>query len=249
MLTTFGKKSATLCRRRSAQPVALCLLRCQPVKPRPQIPVAVFITGFHPGGTERQMTELIDRLDRGRFDVHVACFQREGAWLSRVERSAPVTAFPIRGFVRVGTLARAAGFVRWCRARRIRILQTCDFYANTFALPAAAVAGVRVRIGSRRELNPDKTPAQIALQRHAYRFATRVVANSPAAATQLQSEGVPPRRIHVIPNGLAIERHRTRDAAPGVSRLITVANLRQEKAHDVLLAPGAASRVRWRSMA
>jgi len=210
------------------------------VKLPPQVPVAVFITGFHPGGTEQQMTELIVRLDRARFDVHVACFLRDGAWLPRVERCAPVTAFPIRGFARARTLVRAAEFVRWCRARRIRVLQTCDLYANTFALPSAAVAGVRVRIGSRRELNPDKTPAQIALQRQAYRFATRVVANSAAAAKQLQSEGIPLRRIHVIPNGLASERYRARDIAPVVTRLITVANLRQEKAHDVLLAAIAA---------
>ena len=102
------------------------------------------------------MTELIQRLDRDRFDVHVACFQRDGAWLPRVEACATVTAFPIRGFARPATLARAASFARWCRARRIAVLQTCDLYANTFALPAAALAGVPVRIGSRRELNPDK---------------------------------------------------------------------------------------------
>jgi glycosyltransferase involved in cell wall biosynthesis len=205
------------------------------VKRPSHIPAAVFITGFHPGGTERQMIELIRRLDRARFDVHVACFQRDGAWLPRVEACAPVTAFPIRGFARPGTLAQAAAFVRWCRARRIRVVQTCDLYANTFALPSAAAAGVRVRIGSRRELNPDKTRGQIALQRQAYRFATRVVANSPAAARQLDSEGVPRHRIRVIPNGLSIERYRPHDAAPRVSRLVTVANLRHEKAHDVLL--------------
>ena len=37
------------------------------------------------------MTELIQRLDRTRFDVRVACFQHEGAWLPRVEACAPVT--------------------------------------------------------------------------------------------------------------------------------------------------------------
>src|SRR5258708_3034982 len=94
------------------------LLRWQAVKPAPQIPVAVFLTGFHPGGTERQMIELIQRLDRTRFDVHVACFQHAGAWLPRVEASAPVTAFPIRGFARPATLARPAAVPRGCRAQR-----------------------------------------------------------------------------------------------------------------------------------
>jgi hypothetical protein len=44
----------------------------------PRIPVAVFLTSFDSGGTERQMTELIRRLDRNTFDVHVACFHRHG---------------------------------------------------------------------------------------------------------------------------------------------------------------------------
>jgi glycosyltransferase involved in cell wall biosynthesis len=210
------------------------------VKSASQIPVAVFITSFHPGGTERQMTELIQRMDRRRFDVRVACFHKEGSWLPRVEACAPVTAFPIRGFARPATLARAAAFARWCRAHGIGGVLACDLYANAFALPSAAVAGVAVRIGSRRELNPDKTAAQIALQRQAYRCAHAVVANSRAAARQLESEGLPSSRIHVVANGIAMERF---PARPVLMRppatLVTVANLRKEKAHEVLLAAAA----------
>ena len=213
------------------------------MKSTPQIPVAVFLTGFHPGGTERQMIELIQRLDRGRFDVHVACFDRKGAWLAAVEECATVTAFPIRGFARPATLARAATFARWCRARRIAVLQTCDLYANAFALPMAMVAGVPVRLGSRRELNPDKTPAQIALQRHAYRCAHGIVANSRAAARQLYSEGIGADLVRVIANGISLERFNARPfAGRPVRTIVTVANLRKEKAHEVLLA--AAARLR-----
>jgi glycosyltransferase involved in cell wall biosynthesis len=209
------------------------------VKLAPQIPVAVFITSFHPGGTERQMTELIQRLDRTRFDVRVACFHKEGAWLPRVEACAPVTAFPIKGFARPGTLAQAAAFARWCRAQRIAVVQTCDLYANTFALPAAALGGVPVRIGSRRELNPDKSAGQIALQRHAYRCAHTVVANSRAAARQLEAEGLATARIEVIPNGVTVERFAPRAATGRVATVLTVANLRPEKAHEVLLDAAA----------
>jgi glycosyltransferase involved in cell wall biosynthesis len=210
------------------------------VKTTPQIPVAVFLTGFHPGGTERQMIELIRRLDRSRFAVHVACFERSGAWLPAVDECAPVTAFPIQGFARPATLARAAAFARWCRAKRIAVLQTCDLYANTFALPMAIVAGVPVRIGSRRELNPDKTAGQIALQRHAYRCAHAIVANSRAAARQLDSEGIPVDVVRVIANGVSLERFNARSfAGRPVRTILTVANLRKEKAHEVLLAAAA----------
>ena len=103
------------------------------------------------------MLELGARLDRSRFDVKIACFHKEGAWLGRAEAIAPVAEFPIDGFARVGTLRQAAAFARWCRRERIGVVQTADFYANVFALPAAALAGVAMRAGSRRELNPDKT--------------------------------------------------------------------------------------------
>lgn len=186
------------------------------------------------------MTELIQRMDRSRFDVHVACFQREGAWLPRVEACAPVTAFPIRGFARPATLARAAIFARWCRAHRIAVLQTCDLYANTFALPAAALAGVPVRIGSRRELNPDKSAGQIALQRQAYRCAHAIVANSRAAGRQLESEGVRADRVRIIPNGVHADRFGPRPmGGRAVTTILTVANLRSEKAHEVLLVAAA----------
>jgi len=214
------------------------------VKSGPQIPVAVFITSFHPGGTERQMTELIRRLDRDRFDVHVVCFHKEGAWLPRVEAAAPITSFPIRGFARPATLAQAAAFARWCRTHRIAVVQSCDLYANTFALPAAALAGVPVRAGSPRELNPDKSSGQIALQRQAYRCAHTIVANSNAASRQLMDEGIPAGRITVIPNGVELDRFGARRTARPISTIATVANLRREKAHEVLLIAAARLLVR-----
>jgi L-malate glycosyltransferase len=185
------------------------------------------------------MTELVRRLDRSRFDVSVACFHREGAWLPRVVECAPVIEFPIRAFARPGTVRQAAAFARWCRRQRIKAVQACDLYANVFALPAAALAGVPVRIGSRRELNPDKSDAQISLQRHAYRCAHVVVANSSAGRAHLEREGVPSSRIRVIPNGIAADRFRPTSRVQPVQTIVTVANLRREKAHDVLLRAAA----------
>jgi glycosyltransferase involved in cell wall biosynthesis len=203
----------------------------------PQIPVAVFMTRFEPGGTERQMIELIRRLDRRRFAVHAACFHREGAWLPRVtERAASVVEFPIAGFARPSTLVQMARFARWCRRERIAVVQTCDLYANTFALPGAALAGVPVRIGSRRELNPDKSAGHIRLQRAAYRAATKVVANSQAAQKILEEEGLATASIAVVPNGIEPAAFAAPRGPRPIRHIICVANLRREKCHDTLIA-------------
>jgi glycosyltransferase involved in cell wall biosynthesis len=185
------------------------------------------------------MIELICRL-AARFTVHVVCFDRAGAWLPRVvDRAASVVEFPIRGFARAATVAQMAAFARWCRRERITVVQTCDLYANVFGLPAAAAARVPVRIGSRREINPDKTAGQIFLQRQAYRCATTVVANSPAARHALERDGVPPDRIVVIPNGVDGAAFGDRTPRARLRTILTVANLRPEKGHDVLLRAAA----------
>src|SRR4026207_1612303 len=72
--------------------VALRLLP-RPVMPS-RVPIALLMTSFEPGGTERQMTELIRRLDRSRFEVHVAALHRRGAWPLRGGGSAAATAEP-----------------------------------------------------------------------------------------------------------------------------------------------------------
>jgi glycosyltransferase involved in cell wall biosynthesis len=216
------------------------------VELRSPVPVAFVISSFEPGGTERQMAELIQRLDPGQFRIHVGCFRRTGAWLPRVEAAAAeVAEFRLRSFKSPASLATMRDFANWLRQRGIAVVQACDLYANVFALPGAAWAQVPVRIGSRRELAPpDKTRAHLAAQRLAYRVAHHVVANSAAGADRLRQEGVAADSIRVIPNGIDLAAFAP--ARPKIRRRIVamVANLRQEKGHDVLLRAAALVRCR-----
>jgi glycosyltransferase involved in cell wall biosynthesis len=202
-----------------------------------RLPIAIFLTSFDPGGTERQMIELILRLPPARFDVHVACLHRRGAWLPRVEASgATATEFPIRGFFTTAAIAQLRTFSAWLRERRIQVLQTCDYYTNVFGLAGGVLARVPVRIASRRDVNPGRTRSRLALQRVAYHMAHHVVANSRAARRALVHEGVPQRRILVIPNGIDAPDFAARRPRRPIRTVITVANLRPEKDHRTLLA-------------
>jgi L-malate glycosyltransferase len=199
------------------------------------------LTSFDIGGTERQMVELIHRLDRRRFEVHVACFHRRGALERRAtEGVASVETFPIAGFRHPSAFRQMVAFARWCRRIGARIVHTCELYSNLFGLPAAALAGVDVRIGNRRELaTADKSKTQLTAQQLAYRAAHVVVANSHAAADQLRREGLGSGRIAIIPNGLdpsLYNLYGVRSDRREIRRLIMVANLRLEKGHDTLLA-------------
>jgi glycosyltransferase involved in cell wall biosynthesis len=212
------------------------MVKSSPAAPVEPLPIAIVMRTFEPGGTERQMIELIRRLDRARWRVHVACFLAQGGWFGRVvDSAASVTEFPVRSLLRVDTFDHVRTFAHWCREHRIVVVQTTEMPSNVFALPAAALAGVPVRVGARREINPNKTVAGIALQRAAYACATNVVANSQAAANRLRREHVPARKIAVVPNGLDVSPFRARTPRPRPRRVVVVANLRPEKRHDVLI--------------
>ena len=204
------------------------------------LPIAVLMTRFEPGGTERQMTELIRRLDPSRWLVHVACFEARGGWLPRVaEAAASIEEFPVTSLKSPRTARHLVNFAAWCRANRIAVVHTAELYSNIFGLPAAALAGVPVRIGNRREINPDKSRTQIAMQRAAYGFAHKIVANSRAAAHRLLFERVPAHKIAVVANGLDFERVQQRQSRPTLRKVIVVANLRPEKGHEVLIDAAA----------
>jgi len=194
------------------------------------------MSSFDPGGTERQMIELARRLDPDRWDVHVACFRTRGGWFDRAAEAArSVAEFPVRTFKSPELLRHMTAFARWCRDRRIAIVHTTDLPSNIFGLPPAAAARVPVRIANRREINPGRSTAEIALQRAAYACAHRIVANSSAAADRLRRERVSARRIAIVRNGLDMSVFAERAPRGALRRIVMVANLRREKGHDVLI--------------
>jgi len=200
------------------------------------VPLAFVMSGFDPGGTERQMIELARRLDPARWTIHIACFRKSGGWFDRAADAArSVVEFPVRSFKSPDLARHIVAFARWCRTQRIAVVHTTGLPANIFGQPGAAMAGVAVRVANRREINPGRSIAELALQRAAYACAHRVVANSRAAADRLRLERVPARKIAVVPNGLDLSRFDAAEPKPVRRRVVVVANLRPEKGHDVLI--------------
>jgi glycosyltransferase involved in cell wall biosynthesis len=200
------------------------------------IPVALFLSRFDPGGTERQMIELLRRLDRHRWQAHLACFRASGAWFDRAAAAAvSIGVFPAPRLSAPHTLRFFPLFARWCRERRIALVHTTQIDSNIFGLPAAALAGVPARVSNRRSLDHGKPAPRLIAQRLAQRCSHVIVANSAVVAARVRAQGVRARQIAIVPNGLDVSMFAPATYGSRPRRVVCVGNLRPVKGHDVLI--------------
>lgn len=172
-----------------------------------RIRLLAFVTVFDVGGTERQVVALAKGLDRARFDLRVACFNRSGPFLAELEdQGIPVVKYAIRNLHGLRTMREQLRFARDLRRSRTQILHAFNFYPNMFAIPAARLAGVPVVIATLRDMGDLWTPMQRRAQRWVCRMAHRVVANADAVRDQAIKAGYPPEKVSVIRNGLDLAR-------------------------------------------
>jgi glycosyltransferase involved in cell wall biosynthesis len=162
-----------------------------------------FLNVFAIGGTERQFVNIVKRLDAQRFDLHLACFRKWGAFLPEVEAcERPLTAFQISSMCSLKTIRRQLQFARYLRRHRIEVLHTYGWYANVFGVPAAKLARVPVTIASIRDTGAHQTPAQLRVQREICKLANCVLANSDAVRDWLVADGYRSDKVRVIRNGI-----------------------------------------------
>ncbi len=153
------------------------------------------------------MAHLATRLDPSRFDVHVACLQQAGPLYGEMASCGlPLTSYPIKGFLRPGTLRQQWRFVAYLKREAIDIVHAYGFYPIVFAVPVARLAGSRVVLASIRDSGDPWTRAQRLVQKYASRLAHCILVNAAAVRAQLRSEGYARRAIAVIRNGVDVDR-------------------------------------------
>lgn len=156
------------------------------------------------GGMERQTLQIVGALKAsGRWDVQIAalaCQGPLGVELRELGFPNP-PCFPLRSLYGARTARQVVRLAHMLRQRRVRIVHTHDLYTNLIGITAARLAGVPVRIASRRELDVF-TGRQRRVERLAYRWATVVVANCGFLRTQLVAEGVPAVKALLLPNAV-----------------------------------------------
>lgn len=182
--------------------------------------VLQFVSSFRQGGSERQAVQMARNLhSTGRYNVHVACFNREGVMLEEVERLGlgEIGEFRLGSFFNRNAVRQLRRLVSFLRERRIDVVQTYDFYSNIFAITGAYLARTPVRIAAKRETEGIRSDKQKWAERRAFSLAHAVAANSEAVRRELIESGVPARKVVTIYNGM------------DTSRVAPVENLQREK--------------------
>ena len=168
-----------------------------------RIRILKFLSVFMIGGTERQFVNVVKNLDSSRFDVHLACFRKFGAFLPEIEACGrPLTAFAVNSLYSYKTLLAQLRFMRYLREHRIQVLHTYGLYPNLFAIPAARMAGVPVTIASVRDMGAHAGEIHRKAQRIVCKMANIVLTNAEAVRGWLVAQGISERKIRVIHNGI-----------------------------------------------
>jgi len=169
----------------------------------------VIDTIITPGaGTEKQLLLLIQNLDKNKFKPHLICL-RNSEWLQNTNHEFPVLILDMKSFKLTHIMPAIAKFKRYCKNHNIKIVQTFFRDGNFFGTIAAYLSGIKVIVSSRRNYGGGYWHNWYwLLLLRIFRFMTTLyISNSHINAKYVaQSEKVKERNIHVIHNGLILDK-------------------------------------------
>lgn len=212
------------------------------------ISVLMFSNTVVRSGVEEHILELLRRLDRRLFRLHLAC---PNVLLEQYGKDIPtdveVTPIMFGGLTDVRGATRLA---RILREQKIGILHSHMFQASLFASPIGKLSRVPVIIETthvRETWRKGWFKSKFVIDRIVSHFIDRYIAVSEANSRYLVEEKkIPAHKVSVIQNGCSIERVNPSNAHPqgiresvGFSQenlvLILMARLEPQKGHRVLL--------------
>jgi glycosyltransferase involved in cell wall biosynthesis len=206
--------------------------------------VLIVVRELDLGGVERDAARIAIRLDKSRFDAHVASYRDFGIRFDELQRNGiPLLHFPVTSPLSRGALESAIRMRRYVGQHRISIVHAFDPSA-VFVVPAARAIGVPAvlasQLGSRQLLDKKSHWCM----RLTDRIVDKVVVNCEAMRRHLiEEEGVRPSRIELCYNGVDTSEFypnsgmKPRIEGVGEASLVigAVCVLRPEKALHLLL--------------
>jgi glycosyltransferase involved in cell wall biosynthesis len=197
---------------------------------------------MHYGGIQRDVTQIALRIDRSRFEPHVASYEAEGIRFEELSRAGvPFLHVPFTSLKSPSALSAAMRVRKYIRKHKIQLVHSYDSSA-VFITPIARALRVPVVLSSMlgsRELVGPRTLRQF---RWTDKIVDAVVVNCEAMRRQMiDDEHVPAERIELCYNGVDTSVFYPESAgkpaprADGLFVIGAVCVLRPEKSLELLL--------------
>lgn len=203
--------------------------------------VLYVIATLDPGGSEKQLVELILRLDRREFAPRLCCLTRGGPLEACLTGAGvPVQVLGKREKCDLAAFHRLATLMRRFRPH---IVHTFLFTSDAYGCAAAVATGAPVIVSSRRSTDPWKGPLHRMVDRAVGAFCDAVIANSSAVREVCVRGGIAADKVVVIRNGIDLGRFQPRGRsrenwlriAPGRRAIGFAGRLVPEKGLEYLL--------------
>jgi glycosyltransferase involved in cell wall biosynthesis len=189
-------------------------------------------------GTETQLLALIGQVDRQRVQPALVLLRGESLASQALEpRDCPVLRLGVGRLRDPQTALRGWQFLRFVWEFRPDVVQTYFPDSSYFAVPLARVAGVPHVVRTRNNIGHWVRRMDRWLGRMLNPLVSATIANCHAARDVLLRDERPhPARVHVLENGVDLDRFLTIAPPAGPARTVGgVANLRPIKGLDVLV--------------
>ena len=187
------------------------------------------------GGTELQLINLINRLDRKRYEPHL--FTLRDFDFTAFAVNCPHMAMEIPRLASPQGIKSTFRLSRWIRKQRFDVVQGFFQDATIVGGLAARLAGTPIRIASFRDMGFWRSKDLHGLMKFTYGMMTGFIANSDVVMKSFVEEfGLDPEKFSVIYNGVDVEALPWVDQAGPTRHVGIVGNLnRRVKRTDVFI--------------
>ncbi len=156
------------------------------------------------GGTELQLTGLIHRLDRDRYEP-VLCTLKPSP-VEMAPENCRHLALDVPRLLNPAGIKAMWRLSKKLKAEKFDVVQTFFQDSTLFAGTAARLAGVPVRLACFRDLGFWRTPRQEMLLRRVHPLMTGFLANSEVVKDHfVATDNINPDRVQVIYNGIDVD--------------------------------------------
>jgi glycosyltransferase involved in cell wall biosynthesis len=199
------------------------------------------------GGTENQLTKLINGLPAEKCEKKLICFSDSTCFqANRAEFHCESTVIPINKVNKLTTYVNFVKLVGHLRAYKPDIVHTFFPVGNSVGVIASKLAGMSNVVSSRRDYGEWMSPRYLLATRFADRFVKKIVANSrQVEELTKQKEKVNGKKLRVIYNGINSDSFKNLKKNQDLKRQLSipesnkvvgiVANFRPMKHHHIFI--------------